>query len=97
MITGNIMIGSCCNIGATSGDNLKGKKVLYYYEGVKEPDLFTIKSSRIADPKFAIRDLFISLGDSEERIPQDKISEFKAGKMIALKSSKGYYGLKLKK
>ena len=90
MITGNVLIGS-------TKDTLKSKKVLYYYEGVKEPDLFTIKSSRIADPKFAIRDLFISLGDSEERIPQDQISDFKSGKMIALKSSKGYYGLKLKK
>jgi hypothetical protein len=90
MITGNVLIGS-------TKDTLKGKKVLYYYEGIKEPDLFTIKSSRIADPKFAIRDLFITIGSSEERIPQDNISEFKAGKMVALKSSKGYYGLKLKK
>lgn len=91
MRTGNVLIGAV-------KDTLKGKKVLYYYEGVKEPDLFTIKSSEMADPKFAIRDLFISLGDrTEERIPQDKIADFKAGKMVALRSSKGYYGLKLKK
>lgn len=91
MKTGNVLIGA-------TKDTLKGKKVLYYYEGVKEPDLFTIKSSRIADPKFSIRDLFISLGDrTEERIPQDKIDEFKSGKLVALRSSKGYFGIKLKK
>ena len=91
MITGNVLIGS-------TKDNLKGKKVLYYYEGVKEPELFTIKSSRVSDPKFAIRDLFISLGDlGSETIPQDKISDFKSGKLVSLKSSKGYFGLKLKK
>ena len=91
MITGNVLI------GAVDKDTLKGKKVLYYYEGVKKPDLFTIKSSRMADPKYAIRDLFISLGDnSQETIPQDKISDFKSGKLVSLKSGKGYYGMKLK-
>ena len=88
----NIMIGS---VKATK-DSLKGKKVLYYYEG-GEPELFTIKSSRMADPKYAIRDLFISVGDSEETIPQDKIEDFKAGKLVSLKSGKRYFGLKLKK
>jgi hypothetical protein len=88
----NVMIDS---VKATK-DSLKGKKVLYYYEG-GEPELFTIKSSRMADPKFAIRDLFISLGDSEETVPQDKIEDFKAGKLVSLKSGKRYFGLKLKK
>ncbi len=87
-----IMIGS---VKATK-DSLKGKKVLYYYEG-GEPELFTIKSSRMADPKYAIRDLFISLGDGVETIPQDKIEDFKAGKLVSLKSGKRYFGLKLKK
>jgi hypothetical protein len=87
-----VMIGSV----KTTKDSLKGKKVLYYYES-GDTDLFTIKSSRMADPKFAIRDLFISLGDSEETIPQDKIEDFKAGKLVSLKSGKRYFGLKLKK
>ena len=89
MITGNVLI------GAVDKDTLKGKKVLYYYES-GEADLLTIKSSRMADPKFAIRDLFITLGDGVETIPQDKISDFKAGKLVSLKSGKRYYGMKLK-
>jgi len=87
-----IMIGS---VKATK-DSLKGKKVLYYYES-GDPDLLTIKSSRMADPKYAIRDLFISVGDGVETIPQDKIEDFKAGKLVSLKSGKRYFGLKLKK
>lgn len=84
-------------IGST-GDNYKGKYIAYYYEGVKEPDYFKIHDSRRADERYSIRDLFLELNSgSTVRIEQDEISNFAKGKQVDIKTSKGYYAVKLLK
>jgi hypothetical protein len=84
-------------IGST-GDKYKGKYIAYYYEGVSQPDYFKIHSSRLADPKYAIRDLFLELNSgSQITVKQDQIEDFSKGKQVDIKTSKGYYAIKLSK
>ena len=76
----------------------KGKYLAYYYEGVKEPDYFKIKSMDLSDPKFSIRDLFVTIDNGDIiRVGKDDIADFKAGKTVVQRSAKGYYGVKLVK
>ena len=76
----------------------KSKYLAYYYEGVKEPDYLKIKSMELSDPKFSIRDLFVTIdGGDIIRVDRDSIEDFKAGKTIVQRNAKGYYGVKLVK
>ena len=91
MKTGSVMIGAVKKPA-------KGKYLAYYYEGVKEPDYFKIKSMDLSDPKFSIRDLFVTIDSGDIiRIGRDDITDFKAGKTVVQRSTKGYYGVKLVK
>ena len=91
MKTGSVMIGAVKKPA-------KGKYLAYYYEGVKEPDYFKIKSMDLSDPKFSIRDLFVTIDSGDIiRIGRDDITDFKAGKTVVQRSAKGYYGVKLVK
>ena len=84
-------------IGST-GDKYKGKYIAYYYEGVSQPDYFKIHSSRLADSRFSIRDLFLDLNNgSHITVKQDEIENFSKGKQVDIKTPKGYYAIKLVK
>jgi hypothetical protein len=84
-------------IGATKAPR-ESDYLAYYYEGVKEPDYFKVKSMDLSDPKFSIRDLFVTIDSGDIiRIGRDDIADFKAGKTVVQRSAKGYYGVKLVK
>jgi hypothetical protein len=91
----NVMIGSCaCGIGTTKKQ--KGKYLAYYEEGVKEPTYYKIKSMELSDPKFSIRNLFVTLANGDIIIiNKEDINRFKSGDTVINRGNKGYYGVEL--
>lgn len=75
----------------------KTKYLAYYDEGVKEPTYYKIKSMELADPKFSIRDLIVTLANGDMIIiRKEDIDSFKSGGTVINRGNKGYYGVKLK-
>lgn len=85
---GNVMIGST--------GTLNGKYVQFYFEGESKPVAYIIKEA--AESKgYRYNDLILEFNQGQERVPYDKVKDFNTGKIVIVKSGKGFVGLKLKK
>jgi hypothetical protein len=74
--------------------DLVGKYVYLFTEGVETPKSYEIVNAKVASPNFRYRDLFFNLknNDYTETIPSEKVEDFLNGKQVDIyNASKGEY------
>ena len=66
---------------------LVGKELEVYEEGVKDPKTKKITDTKVDDPKFSTRGVYITTGKTEYEFPLSKLESFLEGKEITPKHS----------
>lgn len=78
--------------------SLEGMSVKFYFTGQETPEFDIIKSAEFSPQEYENKSLFLSFGDTEERLYKEKVDEFMSGELVIMKDSKGnLYGIQLEK